>query len=56
MSTEVLRFLGYAVAGVAIVATVFFLELLLSKLANRFAARSSQYRQRIGTQLPRIRQ
>lgn len=56
MSTEVVRVYLYIAGGVAIVATVLLLDLLLSGLAKRNAGRWCRYRQRIGTQLPRVRQ
>ena len=55
MSTEVYRVLVYMVGGVAILAILLLLDLVLSGLANRFVGRPGQYGQRIGTQLPRLR-
>jgi hypothetical protein len=53
MGVELLWILGYVAVGAAFVALLVVLDSLLLGLANRFAARPGQYRQRVGTQLPR---
>ena len=54
MTNDILWVLGYVGAGVAVAAILLVLDSLLLGLANRFADRSSDYRHRVGVQLPRV--
>lgn len=53
MTANIVWVLGYVGVGVAFGALLFLLDALLLGLANRFADRSTDYRHRVGTRLPR---